>query len=264
MKRFNAAMGIVAVLTAHCLAASLTVPSEHKSLAEALTKAKSGDTVWVENGTYKESVTLNPGVVLKARALFGASLAGKGRGTIVTMGHGSVISGFDIRGGTVGISSKSAGARILNCRVTNNTQTGIMCVGHLPEIADNIIAFNNGSGIQGWDLRSTAATINHNTIAYNDNHGIALGGNSDVIIENSIIAYNGQYGVKADAQSVRARVTSSNLYRNGADTAPLSNDCISLDPSFTDAHKLDFSLQAGSGCIRAATQSEDMGSRQLK
>jgi hypothetical protein len=258
--RVSASLVIAAAALSH--AAQLSVPSDqYKSIAAALTKAQDGDTVWVADGTYRETVLLNPGVLLKARTLHKAILDGGGRGTVVTLAHGAGISGMVIRNGTIGIVSKSANAAIQMCRVERNAQSGIMCVGHLPNILDNTIVFNKGSGIQGWDLRSTNSAINHNTIAYNENHGIALGGNSDVIVENCIIAFNGQFGVKSESSSVKARVVNSNLYRNGADVAPLGNGCISVDPLFADAHRMGFTLGSGSGCIRAAADGTDLGPR---
>ncbi len=244
------------------LSRQLEVPSaDHKTIASALSKTQQGDTVWVADGTYKEDILLNPGVVLKARALHRAVIDGKGRGTVVTLAHGSTISGFVIRNGTIGIVAKSANTRVEMCRIEQNAQSGVMCVGHLPYLIDNIISFNKGSGVQGWDVRSTNSAISHNTIAFNDNHGVALGGVSDVIVENCIIALNGQYGVKSEAGTVKARVMHSDLYRNGADVAPLGNGCVSVDPMFVDAHRYNFSLQTGSGCIRAASDDTDMGAR---
>ena len=245
-------------------AADLSVPSaEYRSIGAALSKARAGDTVWVEDGVYREHVMLNPGVVLKARRLHGAVVDGRGRGTVVTLANGATIAGLTIRNGTAGVVSKSAGTRILMCRVVNNDQSGITCVGHLPELTDNVIAYNQGSGIQGWDLRSTSASVNHNTIAFNGNHGVALGGVSDVIVENCIIAFNGQFGVRAEAGSVQARVVNTDLFRNGTDVTPLSNGNVSVDPVFGDARRNDFSLQPGSRCIGAGSDSQDLGSRQV-
>jgi hypothetical protein len=244
------------------VSAELSVPSpDHKTVASALSRAQNGDTVWVADGEYREDVLLNPGVVLKARTLHKAILDGKGRGTVVTLAHGSAISGFVVRNGTIGIVSKAANTTIEMCRIERNAQSGVMCVGHLPAMSDNVIAFNKGSGIQGWDVRSTNAAISHNTVAFNDNHGVALGGVSDIVIENCILAHNGQYGVKMDVGTAKARVANSNVYRNGADIAPLSNGSISVDPLFADSHRFDFTLQVGSGCIRAGSDGSDMGAR---
>lgn len=69
------------------------------------------------------------------------------------MGNGSSIKGFEIKNGTIGVFSTAAGVKISQCRIVFNQQTGIMCVGNLPTIEDNVIVYNNGSGIQGWDVK---------------------------------------------------------------------------------------------------------------
>lgn len=256
------AAGCIAAAAAPCTAKSLSVPSgEHPSIGAALSQVQSGDTVWVDDGVYREKVLLSPGVVLKSRKLFGATLDGQGRGTVATLAQGSVIEGFEITNGTIGVVSKSSDAHIVMCRIVRNGETGIMCVGHLPEIRDNVIAFNKGSGMQGWDVRATTSTVSHNTIAHNENHGIALGGNSDVIVEDCIVAFNGQYGLKTEAPTVTVRLTNNNFFRNGARDRPMPSDNISVDPLFADAYKLDFALSKGSKCLKAGSDRQDIGAR---
>jgi hypothetical protein len=200
-------------------------------------------------------------VALKARKLNGAVIDGKGRGVVVTLAHGASISGFTIRNGTVGVVSKAANSAITMCTIISNTESGIMCVGHLPDISDNTIAFNRGSGVQGWDVRATTSTIKHNTIAHNENHGLAFGGNCDIIVENSIVAFNGQYGLKTEGESVHTTLTSNNFYRNGAGDQPMSDENTSVDPMFANAFKFDFTLLKGSKCTGAGSDREDLGAR---
>lgn len=245
------------------LAGSFTVPDDAGTIAKALSKAQKGDTVWVDDGVYREQVLLNPGVVLKSRKLFGAVIDGKGRGVVVTLANGCSVEGFEICNGTVGVVSKSADCRIRMCRIISNNESGVMCVGHLPDISDNVIAFNKGSGIQGWDVRTTSSTISHNTVAHNENHGLSFGGNSDVMIENCIVAFNGQYGLKAEDEKTRTSTQSNNFYRNGAGDRPMGGDNVSVDPGFVNAFKFDFALNAGSKCIKAGSDRQDLGARLL-
>ena len=113
-----------------------------------------------------------------------------------------------------------------------NWQTGIITVRHLPVVEDNIIAFNRASGIQGGDVRSTAASVNHNTIAFNANHGIALGGNSNILIENNVIAYNERFGLKILEDAEAVRVTNNNLYSNLRQIGGVPDGNFSFDPAF--------------------------------
>ena len=243
-------------------AVSISVPSKGiTTIANALAKAQSGDTVWVDKGIYQGNVFVGPGIALLSRTLHGAAIDGGGRGVAVSLASGCTVSGFEIRNGTIGIFSSSADNHITRCRVINNSQSGIMCVGHVPAIEDNIIAFNKGSGVQGWDARTTMAIINHNTIAYNANHGLAFGGNSAVILENNIIAYNGQFAVKTDLGTIKVSMTKNDIFGNSTPSGTLPIDNLAADPGFTDAQKLNFSIDRKSPCAGGGTDQKDIGTR---
>jgi len=253
-----------------CLASPLfagnviIVPSpQAKSIGAAMVIARLGDTVKVKNGVYREKVFIAPGVVLVSENLFGAVLEGGGRGTIVTMSNSSEISGFEVRSGTVGVFSATAQAVIRRCRIIHNFQSGVMCVGALPKMEDNFIVFNKGSGVQGWDVRTTSGSINHNTIAFNANHGIALGGNTSITVENNIIAFNDQFGVKPAEETVRVVLINNNFYQNARISSNLPSDNISADPLFEDAKRFNFNLMKDSHSIGLGTDNQNLGSRVL-
>jgi hypothetical protein len=227
----------------------------------AMGNASSGDTITVRAGTYKESVVFNPGVSLVAVEVFEAVIKGRGRETVVTMAPQALIDGFEIRGGSVGVYAKSPGVTIARCRIVQNDNSAIMCVGNVAAIRDNVIAFNRGSGIQGWDLRSTVSSIAHNTIAYNRNHGIALGGLTSVIIENNIIAFNENYGIKTEGDSLRVHVNNNCLYNNGRHSSLYRANNMSVDPRFAAPRKMDFSLGENSPCRSTGSDNSDVGSR---
>ena len=245
-------------------ARTFVVPSpEAKSIGVAMAAARPGDTVKVRDGVYKESVFITPGVFLGAENLFKAVLDGRGRGTIVTMGNASTISGFEVRNGTIGVLSESAQAVIRQCRIIHNVQSGVMCVGALPRMEDNFIVFNKGSGIQGWDVRTTSGSINHNTIAFNANHGISLGGVTSVTVENNIIAFNDQFGVKPAEETVRVELVNNNFYQNARISSNLPSDNISADPLFVDAKRFNFNLMKESRSIGLGTDNQNLGARIL-
>ncbi|MDR3012564.1 MAG: right-handed parallel beta-helix repeat-containing protein [Chitinispirillales bacterium] len=245
----------------------IVVPSsEARNIGAAMAMARVGDTVRVRDGVYKDrrGIFVTPGVVFEAENLFGAVLDGRGRNIVVSMGGGSTISGFVIRNGTVGIFSAAPQAVIRNCRIMSNTQSGVVCVGVLPMMEDNFIVFNRESGIQGWDVRTTSGSINHNTIAFNGNHGISLGGSTSITVENNIIAFNGQFGVKPAEETVRVELTNNNFYQNARMSINMPADNISDDPLFADARRLDFSLSSGSRSIGAGTDNQNLGARILR
>ncbi|HMD69223.1 MAG TPA: right-handed parallel beta-helix repeat-containing protein [Chitinivibrionales bacterium] len=216
------------------------------TIALAMIKAMAGDTVLVANGAYTGSVMLKSEVVLKSASAFGAALDGGGKGAVVTMGSNATLCGFEIRNGTIGILSSHGGNAILSCRITNNRESGIMCVGNAPRIEDDVIVFNGGSGIQGWNLSAINAAVNHNTIAYNMNNGVALGGNSNMILECNIIAFNQNEAVKTLDLS-KMSMTNNDFFKNGRTPNAQSSNNFSLDPKFTAPREgFDFSLAADS------------------
>ena len=253
----------IAFLTLCCSvnSAVLNVPQKYSTINAAMMSAQKGDTISVETGTYTEYVFVSPDITLISQSLFKAVIDGGGRGTVVTLGTNSAISGFDIRNCTIGIFSTANGVTISQCRIVFNAQTGIMCVGNLPRIEDNIIAYNKGSGLQGWDVHTTAASINHNTIAHNGNHGIAVGGNSSIVLENNIIAYNSQFGIKPSEEMVRVQLINNNFYENAKFTNVLPSDNYSFNPMFLNAQQLNFMLDKSSRCIGRASDSQNIGAR---
>lgn len=240
---------------------SVMVPGKFPTISAAMAQVKKGDTIKVENGIYREQIYVKPGVTLIANNLFKSVIDGSGKGTVVTMGNGATINGFQIRNGTFGVFSTSAGVAIIRCMVLNNLQTGVMCVGHLPRIEDNLIVYNKGSGIQGWDVQSTSATVNHNTISMNSNHGISIGGNSSIIVENNIISNNDQFGIKTGDEKVRITMISNNFFQNAKFTGFLPVENYSIDPMFKNAQQLSFTLNSESRCIGKGSDNQNIGAR---
>jgi hypothetical protein len=240
----------------------IDVPSKGvRSIVEALKKAQSGDTIRVASGIYQEHFVLSPGIMLQSEKTFAAVIDGKGRGTVVTLSNSNNISGFEIRNGTIGIYSGGHDNRISHCRIVNNIQAGILCVGHLPQIEDVIIAFNKGSGIKGWDVQSIKASLSHATIAYNENHGISLGGNSYVVVENCIIGFNTHSAIDIGVDPVRVDLNYSCLISEIPPVFPVLPSNLYADPRFRNPRTMDFTLQDSSRCRGAGSDKQDLGFR---
>ena len=223
--------------------------------------AKAGDTILAAEGIYAEQVMIKTNVTLKARTIFKAILDGKGKGCMVTLGGNATIDGFELRNATIGITSRTAENAIVRCLVTGMRESGITCVGHLPKIEDNIIAFNKGSGIQGWDLLGMASSINHNTVAFNGNNGIALNGKSSLTVENNIIAFNERSGLKLSQASLTARAIKNVFFENAAMSYIKLEDNFAFDPTFVGPRKMDFTLKPDSPCKNKGSDGEDVGAR---
>jgi len=242
---------------------AISVPSIGiTSINQAMLNAKSGDTVWVSDGIYKERVFVKAGVALIARNNYKAVIDGAGKTTVVTLSVHSTVKGFEIRNGTIGVFSKDPDNAILFCRIIRNFQTGIICVRHLPKIEDNIIAFNRASGIQGWNLRSTNSAINHNTIAFNRNNGVALGGVSEVILENNMIAYNERFGLKLSHGSEKTVLNKNNFFGNLTLSGKLPPENFAFDPKFNSPHvKMDFTVESKLPCCAFGSDNKILGAR---
>lgn len=242
-------------------AVTTTVKPPIKAITDFMSSAQKGDTLILEPGIYKGTMFIAPGVVVISKVPFQACIQGPGKGTVVTMGTSSTIKDTKIESGTIGIFSSVTGASILNCHIRLNQQCGIMCVENLPKIEDCLIAHNRGSGIQGWDVRTVASTINHNTICYNGNNGISLGGVSNCVVENCIIAFNVNFGVKFTEETSKATLVQNCFYENSKFTGPIPEKNIGDNPLFVNAKKGDFSLQPQSKCIKAGIDGENIGKR---
>jgi hypothetical protein len=243
---------------------SIDVPSGNiKTITGAMAKASNGDTIWVDAGIYHEKVIVNSGVALKSRAMFKAIIDGGKFGTVITLGKRASVSGFEIRNGTIGVFSKSQGVSITKCIIVNNYETGVMCVRNLAQIEDNVIAFNGASGIQLYNVSVGTGSVNHNTIAYNGNHGIAVGGNSPVTIQNNIIAFNERFGVRIQGdESKDLKIVSNDFYGNMIGSYPIPEDNFSFDPVFSSPRaKLDFNATSSSVENKKGLDNEILGTR---
>ena len=139
--------------------------------------------------------------------------------------------------------------------------TGIIAVRHLPRIEDNVIAFNRSSGVQLWDVRSTNTSINHNTVAFNGNHGIAVGGISNVVVENNIIADNERFGFKLSPESDKSSIVKNNFWQNGIRGQQWTGN-YSFDPAFMSARGgLDFRPDPKECCTIKGSDNQNLGAR---
>jgi len=244
----------------------LMVPSSGiRTISQAIVKAKAGDTVIVSDGIYKERIFVRGGVYLRAQYLHGAVIDGDGRETVVTLGAGAGIEGFEIRNGTIGIFSKDPDVAIRKNRIVRNWMSGIMAVRHLPLIEDNIIGFNRASGIIGWNLRASKGAIEHNTIAYNGGFGFFLGGVSNVQFQYNTVAFNQKYGLKMTKESSESVVKYNNFWENLKQFYDNPADNYMFDPAFTSPRvKYNFVSEPTLCCSVKDANGQNLGARLKK
>jgi len=243
----------------------LTVPGEHiPTISTAIFEAQFNDTILVMPGIYKENIELKPGLVIFSKELFGAVIDGKGRGDVVKLSYNSIISGFAIRNGNTGVvSTRHAGNGITKCKIYKNRGSGIICTGDMPKIENNIIIYNEGSGIQALYINSGSTSINHNTISFNGNYGVIFKGKLTLTIENNIITSNGSSGYKLELEDKNTKITHNLFYGNHQFKFILPDNNFSFDPLFIAPKKkiLNFGLQSMSKAIKKGNDNFNLGAR---
>ena len=247
-------------------AKTILAPSaEYPYIMLAVIAAVADDTVMVLPGIYNEDIVLGNGIKLVSQVRYGAVLDGNKRKNVVTLnGSKCVLSGFEIRNGIFGVFTKGVGTVIEQCKISKNRESGILCIGNLPKIHNNIIAFNRGSGIKGCDLRASAfPTISFNTIVYNRNHGISIGGTFNIGIEKNILANNKRYGIKIMPENSNLTIESNCFFKNGitVNRNYMARTNESYDPCFRNARKLDFTPSAASNNMQQSYSHEIIGAQ---
>lgn len=212
----------------------IMVPSTGiRTISQAIVRARAGDTIIVSDGVYREDIFLSTGIFLRAQNPHGAIIDGDGRGTVVTLASGSGIEGFEIRNGTVGIFSNAPDVTIRRNLIIRNWMTGMILIRHSPAVEDNIVAFNRGSGIVGWNVRAARGAIEHNTIAYNAGFGVHFGGDSDVTFQYNTIAFNHRFGLRINESSAgTSTIRHNNFWENLRQFTELPEGNYTFDPAF--------------------------------
>ena len=188
------------------------VPKDYPTIQEAINHANSGDTIFVNTGTYYENLIVNKSISLIAEDRDSTIIDGSANGSVISVKANDVdINGFTIQNsGSVdsdsGIYINSTGNNIIHNTITNN-KNGI----YLYHSNSNVISDNNASSNSWYGIylyysnnnmisRNNASSnyndgiylycSNHNTIAnnkaYSNNNGIYLYYSSNnVIVDNN-------------------------------------------------------------------------------
>lgn len=247
------------------VAVTIHVPKDHASIPKALDAAKSGDTVLVNAGTYREPLTLKPGVIVKSAGDDEKGKLGlkRAEATIleggVEMAEKALLDGFTVTGvgifdeklwqhhfdtqgneqphEHIGADCKPGITVATNCIVTNNIvhhigYTGIAITAGSPRIANNVCFRNMGGGI--GSMKGSKAMIEKNDCFENFYAGIGCDGSSPTIKDN-ICHDNIRAGIGISEGS-SPKVTGNRCFNNrragigirtGAETRPVveANEC---------------------------------------
>jgi len=201
---------------------TITVPDDYPSIQEAINNADNGDTIFVKNGTYHESIIVNKTVSIigesKETTVFNAS--GFYDGILITSDNVTVRE-FTIQDATWrGIRIKSSRCCISDSNIIENNE-GIFLDGREPgvtvrdnAIIDNIILRSSDMGISLW--ASCHNHIIHNIVKDSDYGGIFLHSNaSNNAIKRNVIRNNGDVGILLNLDCSYNTLTSNNISYNG-------------------------------------------------
>jgi parallel beta-helix repeat protein len=213
-------------------ATTIVVPDDYSNIQAAIDSAAPGDTIFVRNGTYHESLTIEKIIVLVGEDKAITIINGLGELVVVDISSDDVfMSGFTVLNGSTGVDvSYADGVVLSDIIVHNNTYDGIS----VSESSDNSIvncsAYNNDFGI------AISGCINTEIIgcdAYNNSdYGVYSARSRNLQIIDTSCYYN-EYGVNLYQSDVASICSSSfhdnnyyGLYAVGCDLMYLSRSSI--------------------------------------
>jgi len=218
MRTHNAPVRVVALI-ALCVSVSfaarkIVVPDDFPSIHSALGEADEGDTVFVRNGVYEETITLVDNVVLLGEDMLKTVILGRRKAPCVVGADGATIADFTIRNGTTGILCKNTRPIIKRNLIVDNKGAGIHALISLPQIENNVIYRNEWTGIFLESVRGTRTSVDHNVILENGYSGIFCANRTEVLLRNNVFSLNKQYGVYVAPEARKTRIIYNNFYNN--------------------------------------------------
>lgn len=205
---------ILATLSFQTPGKTIIVPKEIKSIQAAVEKANPGDTVFVLNGIYRESITLKDGISLIGESPKDTRIQGNKRDPVIKGAEKTLIKKLTIENGRTGIRCENTSPVIENCIIKDNKGTGIHCLIALPQVRNCVIFRNHWTGLYCESSRSIRTLIDHNIFAENGYSGVMLAGKSEVLIQNNVFYNNKEYGIWAGEESHKSRIIHNNFFGN--------------------------------------------------
>jgi len=186
----------------------IKVPYDYPTIQEAINAAKSGDTVFVYQGTYYERIVVNKTIRIQAENLNTIIDGGNGDCAINITAPNVILINFTIRNSTIGLNIVSDGNLVQGNIFTNH------------EIGVKIVQTNNNKIFNNTITHcETALFISHSTyihvmsnIASLNNYGIIIEDAHFSIVENNKVLDN-TYGIQIK-NSTNDKITRNKLLNN--------------------------------------------------
>jgi len=181
----------------------ITVPDEYKSISEAIGHAKEGDTVFVKEGSYEESVRLKNGVNLIGEDKNKVTIFRKTTSqehVLLADCNNTLVKGLTIEHigqdlaekRAVGIYLIKSSARIEDCRVRNIAGNGLVARDGGQPVIKNCLFESNG--LQGIYLYSCQAHVEYNRCNENKN-GIVISQKANCTLKSNQCCRNEECGI---------------------------------------------------------------------
>lgn len=213
-RRLIPALFVTLLLSQPATAATINVPKDHKTIQAAIDATRTGDTVLVAAGTYKERIRLQPCITVKSAGdetagklglrraemtiIDGGGKAGKGPG--VQMAEGATLDGFTVM--NVGLYDD---AEWKKHHATHGEEQSHEHIGHF--------------GTPGIGITGVNCTVRHNNVHHNGYTGIAIQGvagrQCSPLIEKNVCYRNMGGGIGSVKQStavIRANICFQNFF----------------------------------------------------
>lgn len=173
----------------------------YKTISKAISESDGKTEIHVDNGIYKENITLKSDMKLFGEDKNGTIIeAASGSDSVVTMKDDTVINKVTVKGGTNGIKVREkASAEIIKCVIMDNDRDGIkiesdgMSDSRKVDISKNTIKDNGWSGIYAG---RRSLSIMDNDIYKNGKDGVDIAKGSKAWISGNVIKDNRGSGMK--------------------------------------------------------------------
>jgi nitrous oxidase accessory protein len=193
----------------------IRVPTDYRTIQEAINAASSGDTIYVYNGTYLENVVVNKTVALVGQDVDLTVIDGNEAGTVIYINSSHVsIRGFTIKNSgpyNSGIYlDHSIGSNITGNKILDTNDGISLYYSSSILISSNVISFNSYSGVV---LRSSSNNVIASNILSSNYYGIYLYSyDDDNMISNNIVSSN-YYGIQLYS-SGKNLISGNNVFAN--------------------------------------------------
>lgn len=196
----------VVVLTASAAASAAVISvSAGQSVQDAIGRARDGDTVLLQGGTYDGDIDFAGKAIRVVGVGPKTVLRGTGGGPVVTFASGetpaSVLDSLTVTGGRAdaggGILILGSSPTVVRTVVTQNRAglrgSGIYVEAGSPLLYNNLLSYNvtDGGDPHSLQMRDASPWVINNTIVRGDSNGVLIAGASAPVLANNIIAFNG-------------------------------------------------------------------------